>query len=327
MDTLRFSIEHLTDDVLVQVAPIVLGVYRPRVFLVTTPSYVFNQRFSRPGAADPQGHLDPTGRTNRIFRHSDHKFEWTVKEFVQWCEGVAHQWGYTVETATIGIPREEDPWGRDGILGGATQVASFRRLDDRFSKTVRQHGTQAVRSANREPHVMVARHRHEAHPRAGYPSDVREIEEAIASKFQQWGEMILGVQELWFADNLPILCGGSMDLMLDVAEQSTRLEVQRIAGQPRGNWKIQFVGELTNQPPEQVTPMEIESASCEDDESDYDVEDNSFDSGVHMGMTYGGAPWRPENICWTQVSGEDNWATNWNGGGADSTRSEWNRNL
>lgn len=330
MRPVRFvcSIEHLTNDVLVHVAPIVLGVYRPRVFLVTTPSYTYNQRWSPPGVPDPKGYLDPTGRTDRVFRHSDHKFEWTVDEFVQWCTSVAQQWGYAVETATIGIPKEQDPWGRDGILGGATQVASFRRLDNHFSKAVREHGAQAVRSAINEPHILVTRHYHEAHPRAGCPADAREIEEAIVLKFQQWRDTVFGVHELWFADNLPVLCGGSIDVMLDTAEQSTKLELQRVAGQRRENWKIQLVGGLTNLFPEQIMPMETENVMCEDDETDYDVGDSSFDSGVHMGMSYDGTAWRPEDVCWTQVGGGgDSWATNLDKSWADTARSEWARNL
>ena len=318
-------IEHLTDDVLVQVAPIILGVYRPRTFLVTTPSYTYNQRWSPPGVADPKGCLDPTGRTGRIFRHSDHKFEWTVDEFVRWCKSVAHQWGYAVETATIGIPKEQDPWGRDGILGGATQVASFRRLDNHSSKVAREHGTQDIRCVIKEPHTLVARHRHEAHPRAGYPSSWKEIEEAMVLRFQQWGERMLGVQELWFADNLPVLCGGSMEVMLNAAEQSTELELQRVAGQPRENWNIQLVGRLTGRFPEQIKPMESENVIWEDDKPDYDAGESSFDSGVHMGMTYDGAPWRPEDIGWTQAGGDG--AMNWNEGWVDTTHSEWEREL
>lgn len=318
------SIEHLTDDILIQVAPVVLGVYQPHVFLVTTPSYTFNRRWSSPGAVDPKGYPDPTGRTDRVFRHSDHKFEWTVDEFVRWCESVAHQWGYAVEIATIGAPREQDPWGRDGVLGGATQVASFRRLDDRFSNAAREHGTQAVRIAVKEPHTLVARHRHEAHPRAGYPLDLKEIEEAIVLKFQQWEEMSFGVQELWFADNLPVLCGGSIEVMLNAAEQSTELELRSIPGQRRGNWKIQLVRGLTDRFPKQMAPMESENVICEDDELEYDEEESSFDSGVHMDMTYNSTPVRPEDIGWSQVSGGgDSWATGW----ADMTDSGWERKM
>lgn len=302
------SIEHLTDTVLIRVAPVVLGVYQPRVFLVTTPSYTFNQRWSPPGQTDSQGFPDPSGRTDRVFRHFDHKFEWTVDEFVEWCKNVAQQWGYAVETATIGTPKEQDPWGRDRFLGGATQVAYFRRLDDHFSRTSRERGTQDIRNAMMEPHALVARYHHEAHPRAGCPSGLQEIEEAMVIKFQRWGEMTLGVQELWFADDLPVLCGGSMETMLNVAEQSTRLELTRIAGQPRANWKIQIVGGLTDRVPLQITPLKTENIMYEDNEPDYDAEEGSLDSGILMGMTYDNTPWRTEDVDWSVGGGNDGWA-------------------
>ena len=72
-----------------------LGVYHPRLLLITTPSYTFNDRFIAPDAppGTRRGTPDPTGRTGRIFRHWDHKFEWTVEEFTEWCEEVAEDWG------------------------------------------------------------------------------------------------------------------------------------------------------------------------------------------------------------------------------------------
>lgn len=144
-------------------------------------------------------------------------------------------------------------------------------------------------------------------------------------KFQQWGEKILGVQELWFADILPILCGGSIDVMLNAAEQSTELELQRVAGEQRGNWKVQLAGELTSRFPGQIMPMQSEDVMCEDEEPDYDTGESSFDSGVHMGMTSDSTQWRNGEIGWTQASGDG--ATNWNKGWEVTTRSKWEKEL
>ncbi|KIK99580.1 hypothetical protein PAXRUDRAFT_47575, partial [Paxillus rubicundulus Ve08.2h10] len=237
-------IEHLTEDVLVHVAPVVLGAYRPRLFLITTPSYTFNARWSPPGTRKPGGYLDPTGRTDRVFRHPDHKFEWTVDEFAQWCTSIAHQWGYVVDIGSIGTAQQKDPWGRDKILGGATQVAFFKRMDDRASTGKREREGLAAHSATntKGPHELVKRHCYEAHPRAGNPSDSGEIGEAMVGKFEQWGETILRMEELWFADDIPILCGGSIEVMIDAAERHQRLDLQRIPGRRRGNWKIELVG-------------------------------------------------------------------------------------
>ena len=58
------------------------GVYHPKFVLVTTPSYTSSARFT--ASARLVGYPDPTGRTDRIFRHHDHKFEWTREEFTMY---------------------------------------------------------------------------------------------------------------------------------------------------------------------------------------------------------------------------------------------------
>ena len=61
------SIEHLPPEILPQFAPVLLGVYRPRILIVTTPSFDFNERFSRPGTVDRKGYKDPTGALSLSF--------------------------------------------------------------------------------------------------------------------------------------------------------------------------------------------------------------------------------------------------------------------
>ncbi len=80
-----------------------LGRLRPKLLLVTTPNYAFHVHFNR----DPHNHgdpgfPDPTGKTSRRFRHSDHKFEWTTAEFRQWCHRIAKEYGYQVEVGGVG---------------------------------------------------------------------------------------------------------------------------------------------------------------------------------------------------------------------------------
>ena len=107
----------------------VLGVYHPYLLLITTPSYTFNARFTAPDAprSARSGYLDPTKRTDRIFRHHDHKFEWTPEEFTAWCNAVGETWGYDVEVSGVGKAAGKDEWGRDEALGYASQVAAFKR--------------------------------------------------------------------------------------------------------------------------------------------------------------------------------------------------------
>ena len=117
-----------------------LGKYRPRILLLTTPNYCFNENFG--GFSTRPGFPDPTGRTDRVFRHDDHKFEWTPEEFRKWCETVADDYGYEVTIQGVGDgiyrrqagenipatqrrPRTSD--NPDERLRNASQAAFFRR--------------------------------------------------------------------------------------------------------------------------------------------------------------------------------------------------------
>jgi hypothetical protein len=73
--------------------------------VITTPNAEYNQLF--PSL--------PAGR----FRHPDHRFEWSRKEFQDWGQGVAGAHGYEVDFGAIGEV--------DGKLGGPTQMAVFKR--------------------------------------------------------------------------------------------------------------------------------------------------------------------------------------------------------
>jgi hypothetical protein len=172
---LDVRIEHLHDDELSKFAPILLGVYHPRLLLITTPSYTFNARFTAPADGEQSmpsdedskvrdgGFLDPTRRTSRVFRHPDHKFEWTIREFEEWCTTTARKWGYTVHTGGIGKPMEEDGWGRDSELGYATQTAVFTRLDG--------EEYERLRSENARGYLQVSRRRRKVtgHPLSSLP--------------------------------------------------------------------------------------------------------------------------------------------------------------
>ncbi|EJD36269.1 hypothetical protein AURDEDRAFT_188426 [Auricularia subglabra TFB-10046 SS5] len=118
-------IEHLVPEVLDKFAPVLLGLYRPQFLLVTTPAYDFNARFTAPGIEDPRAFLDPTNRTERRFRHDDHKLEFTRAEFHDYCVAAAHRFGYTVTIEHVGLPQEQDPYADLRDVGAATQCALF----------------------------------------------------------------------------------------------------------------------------------------------------------------------------------------------------------
>lgn len=63
-------IEHMDDNCLVKCVDVVFSKLQPHYVLITTPNSEFNVVFG-----------DKEGK----FRHWDHKFEWTRKEFNEWC--------------------------------------------------------------------------------------------------------------------------------------------------------------------------------------------------------------------------------------------------
>lgn len=222
----------------------VLGAYHPHLLLVTTPSYTFNARFSPPGAKKDNGFPDPTKRTDRVFRHHDHKFEWTVEEFREWCEGVAHDWGYDVDMAAIGHAQEKDDWGRDEELGGASQVAMFRRLDGEARATMREENSAWIRdrSENQTEHHLLAVHNHDPHVRAGKRKPAEEIVEAVVDKFGEWGEAELRLEEIWFVEDIGVMCGGWVEVLIEAIEGSAKFNLQRSKGRRRGDWPVLLVG-------------------------------------------------------------------------------------
>ncbi|KAG2139169.1 uncharacterized protein EDB93DRAFT_702531 [Suillus bovinus] len=238
-------VEHLPEAILTDFAPMILGVYHPRLLLVTTPSYGFNARFSPPGLTNTAtGFPDPTKRTDRVFRHHDHKFEWTVEEFQEWCAGIAQEWGYDVDTTTIGRAQEKDKWGRDEELGGASQVAAFKRLEGEAWTTIRDEKSTQMkeRSKNQQNHRLLKTHHYDAHVRAGKRGSAEEIAKAVSDKFEEWDEGELRLEEIWFIEEIGAMCGGWFEVLIEAIETSAKFDLQRSKGQRRGDWRVLLVG-------------------------------------------------------------------------------------
>jgi hypothetical protein len=253
-------VEHLPPDVFPAYAPTLLGVYHPRLFLITTPSYTFNARFNTPDAPPTArlGYPDPTGRTSRILRHEDHKFEWTVDEFETWCQSAAEEWGYQVSTSSVGRATEKDPWGRDDKLGGATQVAVFRRLDG-MSNAAREHkGRKAIAElgANKGEHELLAAYTHEAHPSSMKPKSLKEIGDAVEAKMQHFSVSFIRLEEIWFEHDIAIMCGGWIEFLARAVEASEHLKLNRGDGvrKERTAWTIESLS--ANHTPTNLWPTE-----------------------------------------------------------------------
>ncbi|KAJ8662484.1 hypothetical protein O0I10_001444 [Lichtheimia ornata] len=109
-------IEHLYAPVLDRILNTALGQYHPRIFIVTTPNAEYNVHFEQLNYGQP----------NAVFRHDDHKFEWTRQEFQTWCKKGAQQHNYDVSFHGIGLV---DGKKDDVSLGHCTQACVFVRRD------------------------------------------------------------------------------------------------------------------------------------------------------------------------------------------------------
>ena len=98
-------IEHLDRPRLAAFERVVFEFARPGTVIVTTPNAEYNVKFE----------TLPAGR----FRHKDHRFEWSRREFEKWANGIADRFRYSVRFLAVG-PEDES-------VGPPTQMAIFAR--------------------------------------------------------------------------------------------------------------------------------------------------------------------------------------------------------
>lgn len=102
-------VEHVDLDRLAALERSVFAESRARTVLVTTPNSEFNVLYPDLAVG--------------AFRHPDHRFEFTRRQFHDWADRVATDHGYTVRYESIGPVDEQ--------YGPPTQMAVFTRQDDR----------------------------------------------------------------------------------------------------------------------------------------------------------------------------------------------------
>lgn len=98
-------IEHMTATAFDKFPRVILGGYRPKVLVITTPNHEFNPWFVSSSKDEESRNRfpDPTGRTNRIFRDDDHEFEMTTAEFQDWANAIADEHAYDVAFSGVGL--------------------------------------------------------------------------------------------------------------------------------------------------------------------------------------------------------------------------------
>ncbi|KAJ6520914.1 hypothetical protein DFH09DRAFT_1048206 [Mycena vulgaris] len=331
-------IEHLPPDILPALAPTLLGIYHPKRLLLTTPSFTFNDRFTRPGAPRAvrarQGHEDPTGRTDRIFRHHDHKFEWTPEEFGAWCRGAAAEWGYELEELSgVGRPLEEDPWGRDDALGNASLVVAFLRKDgeDEAERAARGRAALKALAFDGEPHELLAEHVHKAHEAAHQrptPESVKLIGDAVKAKMESFREAFISLEQMWFEPDVATLCGGWIEVLIWAVEEYDGLTLLK-GGDGVKEWSIELVGGVKD--PRAMWPEErsvdyiphdwIPGRDPEDAASDEDEEEEVSSTGADGDVSWNGSEIGDvQDATWTQQETDEAWGKV---GGWGESKQEW----
>ncbi len=101
--TVMEVIEHLDPPRLTAFERVLFEAARPGRIILTTPNHEYNAMWPNL----------PAGR----FRHPDHRFEWTRREFQEWAQATADRYGYSVRFVPVG--REDE------ILGAPTQMGVF----------------------------------------------------------------------------------------------------------------------------------------------------------------------------------------------------------
>ncbi len=94
-------IEHLDENRLKSFERVIFEIARPKSVVITTPNGEYNALF-------------PNLKEGAM-RHSDHRFEWTRKEFQDWATAIAQKNNYTVSFEPIG--EEDEQYGAPSQMG------------------------------------------------------------------------------------------------------------------------------------------------------------------------------------------------------------------
>ncbi|KAF2984540.1 hypothetical protein EK904_003486 [Melospiza melodia maxima] len=108
-------IEHLEESELKKFPEVVFGFMAPSIVVISTPNSEFNCLLPRV----------------MLYRHPDHKFEWSQAEFQSWALETARCYDYSVEFTGVGHP----PTGMEKV-GFCTQIGVFFRKYPQSAESV-----------------------------------------------------------------------------------------------------------------------------------------------------------------------------------------------
>ncbi|ORY35334.1 hypothetical protein BCR39DRAFT_508846 [Naematelia encephala] len=217
-------IEHLDPTILSRFGVVSMGTYRPRLLLLTTPNFDFNAKFPRTDDGDHdfarRGFVDPTGRTERVFRHSDHKLEMTSGEFREWALAAAADWGYEVELGGVGISSKPSYYPADDphlpnrpVYATSTAIFRLSSLPHRSPRSVRSVQLPFMPSSSEasHPHKLAGKFTHPVTaPGDGTKRGPNEIRRSVQAAFERWNIDRVSLSELWGVKEISVACGGSL---------------------------------------------------------------------------------------------------------------------
>lgn len=99
-------IEHIDEFRLPSIMKNIFREYQPSTLVITTPNRDYNTVYDM----------------NEAIRHKDHRFEWSRKEFNQWCENWSEEYPYSLQIEGIGDEHKEH--------GFPTQMCTFTRKEE-----------------------------------------------------------------------------------------------------------------------------------------------------------------------------------------------------
>lgn len=154
----------------------------------------------------------------------------------------------------MGRATEIDEWGRDDELGGASSWAIFRigkmRRDDEMTKRAKE--VLGALDIQGQPHKLLASHHHAAHALARNPRPLKEVGECVKKVMEGYREAFMRVEELWFDQEVAVMCGGWIEVLVRAVEETEGLELKKDGDEPQGvvvagrrgreKWVVELVG-------------------------------------------------------------------------------------
>ncbi|KAH8923379.1 hypothetical protein BT69DRAFT_1242250 [Atractiella rhizophila] len=242
-------IEHLHEPAFNKLPRTVLSIYRPSVWIVTTPNYAFNSFFPPTFDLEFSAHRcpDPTGRTDRVFRNEDHKFEWYPSEFAEWARTTADRHDYDVTLTGVGdlgayygelwTDELDDQFKQLVLQDQRCGTEEERKMLNRhnffatqiavFQPVVTNEPARSPRSTRTVPlpflvpsvplnaHQLLVTYQHRAHRSADHPLPHTQIRDAVKTHLHLVGECSVSLRDLWSVHAVRQAAGGRVNEVLD----------------------------------------------------------------------------------------------------------------